>query len=66
MAATAFKSDEIVPNQPYTDFHDYFERAGKGAGKGVVEAGIKIGAFESIPLIVDKTLLIIISYFNIP
>jgi len=49
--------NEIVPNQPYTDFHDYFERAGKGAGKGVVEAGIKIGAFESIPLIVDKKLL---------
>lgn len=47
--------NEIVPNQPYNDFHDYFERAGKGAGKGVVEAGIKIGAFESIPLVVDKT-----------
>lgn len=47
--------NEIVPNQPYNDFHDYFERAGKGAGKGVVEAGIKIGAFESISLVVDKT-----------
>ena len=41
---------ELEPNQPYYDFHDYFERAGKGSGKSVVEAGIKIGAFEQLPL----------------
>ena len=45
---------ELEPNQPYYNFNDYFSRSGKGSGKAVVEAGIKIGAFESIPLIVSK------------
>lgn len=46
--------EELTPCQPYYDFTDYFARSGKGAGKSVVEAGIKIGAFESLPLKVNK------------
>lgn len=49
--------EELTPQQPFSDFADYFERAGKGSGKGVVEAGIKIGAFESMPIKIHKQLI---------
>nr|DAS55986.1 MAG TPA: DNA polymerase III, alpha subunit [Caudoviricetes sp.] len=48
--------NDITPQQPFTDFADYFARAGKGSGKTVVECGIKIGAFSNIPIKVSKSL----------
>ena len=46
--------DELMAAQPFTDIEDYLNRAGKGAGKGVVMAAIKIGALENLPLKINK------------
>lgn len=46
--------EELIAAQPFTDMQDYFDRAGKGAGKGVVMAAIKMGALENLPIKINK------------
>jgi DNA polymerase III alpha subunit len=51
--------EDLVPNQPFANFQEFFlkNKGGKGGGKAVVEAGIDIGAFENIALIVNQNLI---------
>lgn len=51
--------EDLVPNQPFASFQEFFlkNKGGKGGGKAVVEAGIDIGAFENISLIVSQDLI---------
>jgi DNA polymerase-3 subunit alpha len=39
---------DIVAGRPYTGIDDFLERAGSGRKKGVVDALVKVGAFESV------------------
>ena len=50
-------ANDIMNNQPYSTIQEFFKKTDKGHNKKNVESCIKIGAFESLPLVLPKQYL---------